>query len=75
MQNSVVEYAKKQCKTIKESFDKEFDKLDKLLAEKLAELKKCADDKNTTEASIKLTQEKVAWLEGIQAKVQAVLEI
>ncbi len=75
MQNGVVEYAKKQCKTIKESFDKEFDKLDKLLAEKLAELKKCADDKNTTEASIKLTQEKVAWLEGIQAKVQAVLEI
>lgn len=75
MQKDVVDYAKTQCKTIKQSFDKEFDKLDKLLAEKLEELKRCADDKNNTEESIKLTQEKVDWLEGIQAKVQAVLEI
>lgn len=75
MLEDVVKYTKTQCNQIKKSFDEKFEMLDKMLAEKLEELRQCADEEKTTEESIKLIEKNVKWLENIQTKVQAVLEI
>lgn len=73
--NSAVEYAKEQTRVIKRAFYEKFDELDAVLAKKLGELEECAKDNANVEARIKENQEKLAWLEDIQTKVNAILEI
>lgn len=73
--SSAVDYAKEQTRTIKRAFAKKFDELDAVLEAKLDELKKWADDNANIEAKIKKTQERLAWLERIQAKVNSILDI
>ncbi len=73
--SSAVDYAKEQTRTIKKAFAKKFDELDAVLQSKLKELETCAKDNANIEARIKETQERLAWLEKIQNKVNAILEI
>ncbi|MFR3728270.1 dynamin family protein [Lacrimispora sp.] len=72
---SAVEYAKEQTRAIKKAFAKKFDELDAVLSEKLKELEACAKDNANIEARIKETQDRLAWLENIQEKVNNILEI
>ena len=70
-----VDYAKQQTRLIKKAFAKKFDELDEVLSSKLKELEEYAKDNANIEARIKDTQEKLAWLEEIQKKVNSILEI
>lgn len=74
-QNAAMEYAKEQTNKIKMEFSKKFDLLDMVLKDKLAELEQCAKDNENIEKRIKESQEKLAWLENIQTKVNMILEI
>lgn len=73
--SSAIEYAKEQTRVIKKTFARKFDELDAVLKKKLAELEDCAKDNANIDARIKETQERLAWLERIQAKVNSILEI
>lgn len=73
--SSAVEYAKEQTRAIKKAFAKKFDELDGVLQLKLKELESCAKDNANIEARIKETQNRLNWLENIQAKVKAILDI
>lgn len=73
--SSAVDYAKQQTRLIKKAFAKKFDELDEVLSSKLKELEEYAKDNANIEARIKDTQEKLAWLEEIQKKVNSILEI
>lgn len=73
--SSAVNYAKQQTSLIKKAFAKKFDELDEVLSSKLKELEEYAKDNANIEARIKDTQEKLAWLEEIQKKVNSILEI
>ena len=73
--SSAVEYAKEQTRAIKKAFALKFDELDAVLKRKLDELEACAKDNENIEARIKETQERLAWLERIQEKVNSILEI
>lgn len=73
--SNAVEYAKEQTRVIKKAFAEKFDELDNILKKKLDELEACARDNDNIEARIKETQEKLAWLERIQDKVNSILEI
>lgn len=73
--SSAVDYAKEQTRFIKKTFAKKFDELDEVLSSKLKELEEYAKDNANIEARIKETQEKLAWLEEIQRKVNSILEI
>ena len=72
---SAVKYAKDQTRAIKEAFSKKFDELDVVLSNKLKELEECANDNADIETRIKETQDRLDWLEKIQEKVNAILEI
>lgn len=72
---NAVKYAKEQTCVIKKAFAKKFDELDTVLSSKLKELEECAKDNANIEARIKETQDRLAWLERIQEKVNAILEI
>lgn len=73
--NNAIEYAKEQTRVIKKAFAIKFDELDAVLKTKLDELEACAKDNANIEARIKETQERLTWLEKIQAKVNSILEI
>lgn len=73
--NGAVEYAKDQTRKIKEAFTLKFDELDEVLKKKLGELEVCARDNENIEAMIKKTQDRLAWLEKIQEKVNSILDI
>lgn len=73
--SNAVEYAKEQTRVIKKAFAEKFDELDNILKKKLDELEACARDNDNIEARIRETQEKLAWLERIQDKVNSILEI
>lgn len=72
---SAVEYAKEQTRAIKKAFAIKFDELDEVLKRKLGELEACAKDNANIEARIKETQDRLAWLERIQEKVNSILDI
>lgn len=76
-ENSVaaVEYAKEQVANIKKDFAGKFAELDKVLQEKLDELKACAMDEKAAEEKLEDSRRKLEWLEGIQARVNAILDI
>lgn len=68
-------YAQHQVLTIKKEFKARFDALDAVLAMKLEELKRCAIDAENTEEVINSTQKRLKWLEDIQRRIEAILEI
>lgn len=73
--NHAVEYAKEQSEKVKEKFKEKFDELDAVLMEKMQELKDCTNDKQDVERRIQESQDKLEWLQNIQAKLQAILDI
>lgn len=73
--DSAVKYAKEQTAHIKTSFSKKFDELDNVLNKKLAELEECATDSKNVEKMIEKTKKRLMWLEEIQLRIQAILEI
>lgn len=72
---SGVEYAKKQTCIIKIEFSKKFNELDKVLENKLAELKVCAKDNLNAEKLVKESEARLEWLENIKNKIKAILDI
>lgn len=73
--NAAVSYAQTQTGTVKNEFKKKFDELNKVLSKKLDELKAFTEDRKDMENKIKESQRKLAWLEEIQAKTKAILDI
>lgn len=73
--NNAVKYAKAQAKKIKQDFSKKFAELDTVLEKKLQELEDCANDNKNIERRIHESQEKLKWLEEIQIKTKAILDI
>lgn len=72
---SAQDYAKKEAKRIREEFKKRFDELDKLLNNKLEELKACATDEKKAQQKLEEAQRRLEWLDDIQKQVNAILEI
>lgn len=73
--NNAIEYAKAQTKKIKQDFSKKFVELDTVLNKKLQELEDCANDNKNVECRIRESQAKLKWLEEIQIKTKAILDI
>lgn len=73
--DDAVDYAKSQAEKVKNEFKKKFEELNKILAKKLDELKAFTEDKKDLEKKIKASQEKLEWLEDIQVKTRAILDI
>jgi len=73
--NNAIEYAKAQTKKIKQDFSKKFVELDIVLKKKLQELEDCANDNKNVERRIRESQAKLKWLEEIQIKTKAILDI
>ena len=68
-------HAIKQSNRIVASFNKEFERLDDVLKQKLSELESYATDKTQAEERIKETEKRLAWLEVIKNRVASILEI
>ena len=68
-------YIDDTIKKIKSNFRKEAEKLDSKLNEKLEELKGFASENNNLENIINENNNKLAWLESIQNRVNGILEI
>ena len=68
-------HAIKQSNRIVASFNKEFERLDGVLKQKLSELESYATDKTKAEERIKETEKRLAWLEVIKSHVASILEI
>lgn len=68
-------HAVKQSNRIAASFNKEFERLDNVLKEKLGELESYATDQTKAEARIAETEKRLAWLEKIKSRVVSILEI
>ena len=68
-------HAIKQSNRIVASFNKEFDRLDGVLKQKLSELESYATDKTKAEERVKETEKRLAWLEVIKNRVASILEI
>lgn len=68
-------HAIKQSNRIVASFNKEFERLDGVLKQKLSELESYATDKTKAEERIKETEKRLAWLEVIKNHVASILEI
>lgn len=73
--DNAIEYAKAQTKKIKQYFSKKFVELDTVLNKKLQELEDCANDNENVERRIRESQAKLKWLEEIQIKTKAILDI
>ena len=72
---SAQEYAKTEVERIKKDFALKFEAIDKVLAEKLAELKACATDKDEAQKKLDEAQHRLEWLDAIYSRVNAILEI
>ena len=68
-------HAIKQSNRIVASFNKEFERLDDVLKQKLSELESYATDKTQAEERIKETEKRLAWLEVIKNRVASILDI
>lgn len=73
--NAAVDYAKSQTENVKNGFKKKFEELNKVLAQKLDQLKAFTKDSKDVAAKIKKAQANLKWLEDIQAKTKAILDI
>lgn len=72
---AAVKYAKEQAANIKKDFADKFEELDKVLQKKLDQLKACATDEKAAEAKLEDSRRKLEWLEDIQSRVNAILDI
>ena len=72
---NTIKYATKQSVNILRTFEKEFEKLDNILKEKLNQLKSYATDRTRAEARIQESEERLEWLESIKAEVESILDI
>jgi hypothetical protein len=68
-------YAKSVTESIKNSFEKKFTELDNILGKKLEELKAYTGNCKNLEAKLAETNKRLEWLEGVQGKVQSILDI
>lgn len=68
-------HAIKQSNRIVALFNKEFERLDDVLKQKLSELESYATDKTQAEKRIKETEKRLAWLKEIKNRVASILEI
>ena len=68
-------YIEEEIEKIRSNFRKEKDKLDSKLTEKLEELKVYANENDNLENIISENNNKLAWLENIQNRVNGILEI
>lgn len=68
-------YAKEQSKKTKGEFNKEIERLNNIINQKLSELEIYATDKEKAEKRIKESESKLKWLETIKANVESILEI
>ena len=68
-------YAEEQTKKIKKDFLSKFNDLDKVLKKKLDELKSYATDMEYTEKKLADLKFKLKWLEGIQNRINEILDI
>lgn len=73
--DNAVKYAKEQTNNIKIYFGKKFLELDNVLNKKLLELEEYAHNGKNVEEMIKQTKNRLEWLENIQLRIQAILEI
>ena len=73
--NFAKKHVLKQSNRIATSFNKEFERLDSVLKQKLSELESYATDKTQAEERIKETERRLAWLEVIKIRVASILEI
>lgn len=73
--DNAIKYAKAQTEKIKQDFSKKFVELDTVLKKKLQELEDCANDNKNVERRIRESQAKLKWLEEIQIKTKAILDI
>lgn len=73
--DDAVKYAKEQSRAVKKYFTNQFNELDKILSEKLEELKNCASSEENIKKTIKQSQERLAWLDDIQKRVKDILDI
>lgn len=73
--DAAVEYAKEQTRVIKREFSKKFDELDRVLQGKLKELGDCASNQKNVEKRIQETEARLAWLEDINDRTNAILDI
>lgn len=72
---NTIKYATKQSVNILRAFEKEFEKLDNILKEKLDQLKSYATDRTQAEARIQESKERLEWLKSIKAEVESILDI
>lgn len=72
---SAKKHAVEQSNRIAASFNKEFERLDDILKQKLSELESYAVDKTQAEERIKETEKRLAWLKEIKRDVDSILEI
>lgn len=73
--NNAMEYAKEQTRRVKQQFSIKFEELDEMLKVKLEELEDCAKESKDVEQKIQESQAKLKWLEEIQIKTKAILDI
>lgn len=73
--DSAITYAKAQTVKIKRAFSQKFAELDMVLKQKLQELEECAKNNQDVERRIQESQDKLNWLEEIQARVKSILDI
>lgn len=73
--NSAVEFAADQTEKIKKAFEAQFEKLDKVVLEKIEELKKFTEDGEEVKKKIEESKGRLEWLEGIMKDVDNILDI
>ena len=72
---SAQKYARKAVADIKKNFSEKFAELDKLLDDKLNELKICATDEKKAKIKLEEAESRLMWLDNIQTKVNSILEV
>lgn len=72
---SALGYAEKQVNAMKSQFSQIFDELDKIIADKYAELEKCATDQHEKEQRLKENQEVLQWIETNMAEINSILDV
>ena len=70
-----VAHSRRQAEDVKKDFSARFEELDRMLQDKLNELKSYQSEQKRTEDEIEKTRANLVWLDEIQAEVQDVIEV
>lgn len=68
-------YASEQVEAMKEQFSRSFDELDRLIANKYAELEQCATDQEEKERRLRENQQLLQWIETNIAEINGILNV